>query len=82
MPHAASDRRREFLRFTLSQNANAHSRDAQADMKQELDMLDSFYGMDSDLKKPDRDPELLADQITEPDPKATEVKIDTSKFNS
>lgn len=82
MPHPESTRRRDFLRWTISQNEAAHSRDAIADMKSELKMLDSFYEMDSALEEPDRDPELLSNTISEPDSKSTEVKIDVGKFNS
>ena len=82
MPHPESDRRRDFLRWTISQNEAAHSRDAIADMKSELKMLDSFYEMDSGLEEPDRDPELLSNTISEPNPKSEEMKIDAKKFHS
>ena len=82
MPHPESTRRRDFLRWTLTQNVAAHSRDALADMKWELDALDQMYEQDPTLKEPDRDPMLPAKLITEPNPKSVEVKIDAGKFNS
>ena len=82
MPHPESTRRREFLRWTIGHNEAAHSRDAIADMKSELKMLDSFYEMDSTLEEPDRDPELLSNTISEPNPKSVEMKIDAEKFHS
>ena len=89
MPHPESERRRQFLRWTLSQNAYAHSRDTLADLANELKFLDEMYEMrsahedkDSEHGLTERDPDLLAKQVTEPDPKSEEIKIDVGKFNS
>ena len=82
MPHPESERRRQFLRWTLSQNAYAHSRDTLADLSNELEFLDEMYEM-SEKKEPiKRDPDLLAKQVSEPDPKGSEIKINAGKFHS
>lgn len=83
MPHSESERRREFLRWTLSQNAAAHSEETQADLINELNMLDSFYRMDQERKpEPETQPDLLANRVAEPDLKGSEISINAGKFNS
>ena len=82
MPHPESERRRDFLRYTLGQNAAAYSRDTLADMANELKFLDELYEMGDKKDPPERDPDLLANEVVESDLKSSEISIDAGKFNS
>lgn len=68
MPEHAIERRKNFLRDEIEKNEASHSEPALADMKAELESLESFTP-----DHPEFTPKITA--ISEPNPKSEDVQI-------
>jgi hypothetical protein len=81
MPQSETKDRIAFLESIISENAGAYSRDFLQELQDELKMLRRF-SEDFGGEESDRDPDFLAKEIAEPNPKSTDMGIDGSKFHS